>query len=78
LGSEPSLMDFGRRRRLRPAQKRGSARLGQGVGSPLDRDEAPIDVAAQDLGSVWNVCLKVPGRRGLCANAAAQARARCR
>ena len=49
------------RRRLRPAQKRGSARLGQGVDSPLDGDEPPIDVAAQDFRSVWYVRLKVPG-----------------
>jgi virulence-associated protein VagC len=49
------------RRRLRPAQKCGSARLGQGVDSSLDGDEPPIDVAAQDLGSVWYVRLKVPG-----------------
>jgi hypothetical protein len=49
------------RRRLRPAQKRGSARLGQGVDSPLDGDEPPIDVAAQDFRSVWYVRPKVPG-----------------
>jgi len=47
--------------RLRPAQKRGSARLGQGVDSPLDGDEPTIDVAAQDFRSVWYVRLTVPG-----------------
>ena len=47
--------------RLRPAQKRGSARLGQGVNSPLDGDEPTIDVAAQDFRSVWYVRLTVPG-----------------
>jgi hypothetical protein len=46
---------------LRPAQKRGSARLGQGVDSLLDGDEPPIDIAAQDFRSVWYVRLKVPG-----------------
>jgi hypothetical protein len=50
-----------RRARLRPAQKGGSARLGQGVDSPLDGDEPPIDVAAQDFGSLRYVRLKVPG-----------------
>ena len=54
-------MDCGRRRRLRPAQKRGSAGLGQGVHSPLDGDEPPIDVAAQDIRGIWYVRLKVPG-----------------
>jgi hypothetical protein len=39
--------------------KRGSAKLGQGVDSPLDGDEPPIDVA-QDFESVWYVRLKVP------------------
>jgi hypothetical protein len=61
MGVEPSLMDCGRQRRLRPAQKGGSAGLGQGVDSPLDGDEPPIDIAAQDFRSVWNVHLKVPG-----------------
>ena len=40
------------------------ARLGQtrqGVNSPLDGDEPPIDVAAQDFRSVWYVRRKVPG-----------------
>ena len=78
MGVEPSLMDCGRRRRLRPAQKCGLARLGQGVDSPLDGDEPPIDVAAQDFRSVWYVRLKVPGTLRAFANAAAQARARCR
>jgi hypothetical protein len=59
--SELSLLDCGRRRRLRPALKRGSARLCQGVDSPLDGDEPPIDVSTQDLGSVQYVRLKVPG-----------------
>jgi hypothetical protein len=46
---------------LRPAPKRCSARRGQGVDSPLDGVEPPIDVAAQDLRSVWYVRPKVPG-----------------
>ena len=54
-------MDCGRRRRLRPAQKCCSAKLGQGVDSPLDRGEPPVDVAAYDFGSVWYVFLKVSG-----------------
>jgi hypothetical protein len=50
--------------------QRGSAarfRLGQGVDSPLDGDEPPIDVAAQDFRSAWYVRVKVPGTsRALC------------
>ena len=53
-------MDCVRRRRLRPALKRDLARLGQGVHSPLDGDEPPIDVATQDFRSVWYVRLKIP------------------
>ena len=51
-GSELSLLDCGRRRWLRPPLKRGSARLCQRVDSPLDGDEPPIDISAQDLGGV--------------------------
>jgi hypothetical protein len=63
--------------RLRPAQKRGSARLGEGVDSPLDRDEPPIDVAAQDFRSVWYVRLKVPGTSRPCARALRLMQADC-
>jgi hypothetical protein len=55
------LIDCGRQCGLRPPQKRGSARLGQGIDSPLDREEPPIDIATQDLGRVWYVCLEVSG-----------------
>ena len=55
------MVERSRRSRLRPAQKCGSARLGQGVDSPLDGDEPTLDVAAQDSRSVWFVRLKVSG-----------------
>ena len=45
-----------------PTAASAEARLGQTrPGCPLDGDEPPINVAAQDFRSVWYVRLKVPG-----------------